>query len=249
MTANDRFRLYRFYHADGTSKDWAIRANNDGTLTRRFGKTGARLNTSITPPHSSHSFQKLVNQKLNKGYQYLGEFYIDDNGKVLDIPPLPPSNDQPIILEPFIYWRIKYSKSKIEPDDPLIPQYFEITGHLSRLVLGYEPKQIGWITAFCTTQASGIAGKNNVGKLSTTDGAIPLLFLMALKKCVPVGFSVSLSSEDGIDISDQLKLETQALSFFGTTVGQVRPIAEGLGLLVKRLDLSGIQTEVADCYF
>ena len=248
MTANDRFRLYRFYHADGTSKDWAIRANNDGTLTRKFGKTGARLNSSITPLNSGQAtFQKLINQKANKGYQYLGEFYIDDNGKVLDSPPLPSTPHQPVILEPYIYFRVKHM-SNISIHDPVLTRYLDIIGHLSDIFVTHVPEQTEWIKAFVRSQPA-FEGNGTTGKLLKTDGVMPLLFLMALKKCVPVGFSVSLSSEDGIDISDQLKLETQALSFFGTTVGQVRPIAEGLGLLVKRLDLSGIQTEVADCYF
>jgi predicted DNA-binding WGR domain protein len=247
MRDNDRFRLYRFYHVVGTSKDWAIRINNDGTLTRKFGKTGSRLNTSVTPLNSGKAFQKLINQKLNKGYQYLGEFYIDDNGKVLDSPPLPSTAHQPIILQSFIYWRVSYI-SIISIHDPILTQYLGIMRHLSDILLTHVPEQTEWIKAFVRSQPA-FEGNGATGKLLKTDSAIPLLFLMALKKCVPVGFSVSLSSENLIDISDQLKLETQALSFFGTTVEQVRPIAEALGLLVKKLDLSGIQTEVADCYF
>lgn len=248
MTASDRFRLYRFYHSDGSSKDWGIRVNNDGTLLRKYGKTGSRLNTSVTPLNSGQAtFQKLINQKLNKGYQYLGEFYIDDNGKVLDSPPLPSTAHQPIILEPYIYWRVKHI-SNISIHDPVLTQYLNIIGHLSDIFVTHVPEQTEWIKAFISSQPA-FEGNGTTGKLLKTDGVMPLLFLMALKKCVPVGFSVSLTTEDFIAISDQLKLETQALSFFGTTVEQVRPIAEALGLLVKRLDLSGIQTEVADCYF
>lgn len=39
----DEFELYRFNHHDGSSKDWAIRDNRNGTFTTRWGKTGPRL--------------------------------------------------------------------------------------------------------------------------------------------------------------------------------------------------------------
>ena len=39
----EEFELYRFNHHDGTSKDWAIRDNRNGTFTTRWGKTGPRL--------------------------------------------------------------------------------------------------------------------------------------------------------------------------------------------------------------
>jgi len=85
--------------------------------------------------------------------------------------------------------------------------------------------------------------------LSKTEGVMLLLFLLGLKKHAPMGLSVTLSHEDGVDISEVLKLESRALAFFDSDLEAVRPIAEDLGLLTKRLDLAGIQSEVADGYF
>ena len=63
------------------------------------------------------------------------------------------------------------------------------------------------------------------------------------------GVTVSLSHEDAVEISDQLKLETQALSYFDIDLESIRHIAEEIGLLVKRLDLSTIAPEYQDFYF
>ena len=75
------------------------------------------------------------------------------------------------------------------------------------------------------------------------------MFLLALKKFAPSGITVSLSHEDGVEISDQLKLETEALSFFDTDLESIISISEEIGLLQKRLDLSTIAPELEDFYF
>lgn len=89
----------------------------------------------------------------------------------------------------------------------------------------------------------------NSGIIKKEAGVFVFLFLLALKKFAPSGVTVSLSHEDGVEISDQLKLETQALSYFDTDLESVRHIAEEIGLLVKRLDLSTIAPEYQDFYF
>ena len=33
------WELFRFYHGDGSSKDWAIHDNGNGTVTTRWGPT------------------------------------------------------------------------------------------------------------------------------------------------------------------------------------------------------------------
>ena len=35
--------LYRYRNRDGSSKDWAVRTNPDGSITTRWGKTADRL--------------------------------------------------------------------------------------------------------------------------------------------------------------------------------------------------------------
>jgi len=85
--------------------------------------------------------------------------------------------------------------------------------------------------------------------LSKENGVASLLLLMVLKKNAPEGITVSLSHEDGVEISDHLKLETEALSFFDADLESIRQIAEEMGLLVKRVDLTMIAPEQEDFYF
>ena len=37
------YELYRCIRDDGTSKDWAVRMNPDGSITTRWGRTGKKL--------------------------------------------------------------------------------------------------------------------------------------------------------------------------------------------------------------
>jgi hypothetical protein len=80
------------------------------------------------------------------------------------------------------------------------------------------------------------------------EGKIAISFPYPIKGA-PSGVTISLSREDGIEISDQLKLESQALSFFDTDLEFVRSLAESIDLLDKRLDLSTVETFVDDFYF
>ena len=70
-----------------------------------------------------------------------------------------------------------------------------------------------------------------------------------MKKSAPNTISVSLSHEDSVEITDQLKSESLALSFFDTDLEAVRPLAQELKLLDKRIDLSTVDSEVEDFYF
>ena len=75
----------------------------------------------------------------------------------------------------------------------------------------------------------------NSGIINKEDGVFVFLFLLALKKFAPRGVTVSLSHEDGVEISDQLKLEIEALSYFDTNLESIRSISEEIGLLQKGL--------------
>jgi len=92
--------------------------------------------------------------------------------------------------------------------------------------------------------------ESGAGSLPKENGVGSLLLLMALKKKgAPTGITISLSHEDGVEIGDQLKLESQALSFFDTDLESVRSLAESIDLLDKRLDLSTVETLIEDFYF
>jgi predicted DNA-binding WGR domain protein len=66
--------LLRFQNPDGSSKDWSVEVMSDGTVIRRWGKTGKKMQESITPPAKTgpdpNKFaQDLIQSKLNKGYK------------------------------------------------------------------------------------------------------------------------------------------------------------------------------------
>ncbi|MDZ4152964.1 hypothetical protein [Methylicorpusculum sp.] len=72
---------------------------------------------------------------------------------------------------------------------------------------------------------------------------------MAMMKVAPKQVSIHLSHDDGVDISNKIKLESKALSIFDTDLESVRPVAESLGLLEKRIDLSLVSSSQDDFYF
>jgi len=72
--------LFRYRNSDGSSKDWAVQTNPDGSISTRWGKTAARLR-SINSRHGIKQFD-IERQKLSKGYVFVAEVTIDSDGKV-----------------------------------------------------------------------------------------------------------------------------------------------------------------------
>jgi hypothetical protein len=82
-----RFRLYRFQHADGTAKDWAIRTTETG-VEIRFGRSGRSLRR-LDVPSGAPSFkastpaaeaERRIHAQLRQGYHVVGEVTIDGRG-------------------------------------------------------------------------------------------------------------------------------------------------------------------------
>src|SRR5574343_2075923 len=75
------WNLYRHRNPDGSSKDWAVRSNSDGSITTRWGKTADSL------PGVSNRFGvkqlDIERQKQAKGYVLVGEVDMDVNGNVV----------------------------------------------------------------------------------------------------------------------------------------------------------------------
>jgi len=63
------FRLYRLVRPDGTGKEWAYRDNQDGTVTTRWRKLGARsVQESTRKMERFARLDALVRSKERKGY-------------------------------------------------------------------------------------------------------------------------------------------------------------------------------------
>jgi hypothetical protein len=72
---------------------------------------------------------------------------------------------------------------------------------------------------------------------------------MALKQAAFPGVSVGVATENGRDVSADLRVETEVLALFDTDVETIRPVAENLGLLKPRLDLALAMADQTDHWF
>jgi len=234
------FQLYRFSNSDGSSKTWGVRFNGDGSFTSVWGKTGAKMSSKTKGISHPDDVQKLIRSKERKGYEYLGgSFYMGDDGKVVTSPPIVHLEPDFPSENPQIYWTVKFINNlPSENHDSFKELSVRLKGIFVRLGKDFDVEPI---------RKSPLI--RNSGIINKEDGVFVFLFLLALKKFAPVGVTVSLSHEDGVEISDQLKLETEALSFFDTDLESIRSISEEIGLLKKRLNLSTIAPEIEDYYF
>ena len=234
------FQLYRFSNSDGSSKTWGVRFNGDGTFTSVWGKTGAKMSSRTKGISHPDDVQKLIRSKQRKGYEYLGgSFYLGNGGKVVTSPPIVHLEPDFPSENPQIYWTIKYIKDLPSEN---FNSFKELSDRFKAIFSRYGKN-------FDQDPIRKSSLIKNSGIINKDDGVFVFLFLLALKKFAPSGITVSLSHEDGVEISDQLKLETEALSFFDTDLESIRSISEEIGLLQKKFDLSTIATELEDFYF
>lgn len=81
------FALYRYSHSDGTAKEWAIYVGSDTKeIEVRFGKVGQlsqqRLIDSTDPNAEA---DRRINEKINKGYRFVGHVGIDHQGRPFEL--------------------------------------------------------------------------------------------------------------------------------------------------------------------
>lgn len=241
------YDLYRFINPDRSTKDWAVRANDDGTYTSRWGKTGTRLQ-SKTFANGMISMRDHVRSKTNKGYALIGQVLIDDDGKITSAQTSKPQGQDPHPTEdpPCLFWRMRIKPQASLSDTQAIGQF-----HANVLSMGKTITEIYGSSTFMNNFLQSLISDqaSSAGKLFKEQGIASLLLFMAMMKVAPSQVSIHLSHDDGVDISNKLKLESNALSFFDTNLETVRPVAEALGLLEKRIDLSTVASSQDDFYF
>lgn len=245
-----RFELYRYTHPDGSAKDWAVRRNDDGSLTTRWGPTGP-----VLPQASTRRGDKLrlVRSKEHKGYMPIGEVEIDTQGRVQPVGPAGGTGLAATPPEPgeeALYWRLHLAPG-LNPADLLVWSRRTATA-VDRLVSAaglartpqaqFEPGTVqGW-----SLPATDTAG---AGQVRREQGPIPLLVLLAMKTLAPAGATLSLATEDGLEVGSDLRAEARLLAWFGTDLDTVRPMAEALGLLQPRLNLAEAIQSDTDAWF
>jgi len=230
------WELYRFYHSDGSAKDWAVRDNGDGTVTTRWGKTATTLPSSSTRRKPIHD---LTREKTGKGYSCLGKVEINENGRILNHPS--ESSQQQTAqaqVESKIYWRIKPPAI----DDVVRSKLAAEVEKLKALLIMGSWQGMLSIEKLCRRNSV----KSASGQIAKEDSILPVLWLMALKNQFDY---VHLSDEAGIDVSTDIKAETGVLSFFETDIATIRPLAEKIGLLQVRINIAKAATaEIEDCW-
>lgn len=186
--------------------------------------------------------QDHIREKLREGYKHIGEFFIDDAGNL--------TAEQPESLvgtttnDSRIYWRIRIPSTLA--NSPHLP-FLKGWSAGQALILSEAFPDCPWIKD--VVNGHGDFVQNNAGSLLKEAGVAPLLWLMAIKRRAERGITISMSHEDGVEISSDLRKESEVLSFFGVDLESIREIAERIGLLEKRVDLSQIASEQADFYF
>jgi len=251
---------YRFQHAGGGSKDWAI-ALIDGAVDVRYGATGTALRGGRVKSRYSDNQAELnrrVSQKLKEGYQRVGPIVVHEDGSFESAPA---GREEP---EP---------KAALDAEDKV---FFEIRGTVESAVAGFlatcheacrklreagvsrvDVKRTGdalmfsigrWSfevadSASMNPNAWLRSNRTGGGRIEPETGVYPFLFLVYLKRNAPREFEVNLAWKDGIEVTDRLHHEAGVLALFGTTLDGIRPVAVALGLAEERIDLAAVGSD------
>lgn len=253
------WNLYRHRNSDGSSKDWAVRSNSDGSITTRWGKTADSL-----PGVSNRYGVKQLDierQKQAKGYVLVGEVDIDVNGNVVfpgktsatqSQAPEPDSNPEPQPTPPVVealYWTVE-CRAKQAVRVKLGIEVRRLIGVI-QTVSDHQPKPKqdwdGWQQMIDATLNAEVFELS--GQIKSAHGVLPWLFLLALKAKGFKGIEIDIATETARDLSVDLKAEQDVLAFFGTDLGSIRETAEILGLLKPRLNLAAAMSDTDDCWF
>jgi hypothetical protein len=239
------WRLYRYRHSDGRSKDWAVRANADGTITTRWGRTAARL-PGVSTRRGVRQFD-LEKQKQAKGYVFVAEVEIDSEGHVLF--PEPAKPDPPATSGGALYWHIDCRASQ-ETCLALVSEIRRLIDVIQSLpdhAVMPHPIREGWQRL--SDLALGAEPFSQSGQIKTAHGVLPWLFLMALKQQGFAGVEIGIATENSREVSADLKAEQDVLDFFGTDLDRIRATAEMLGLLNPWLNLASVLSDTDDRWF
>jgi hypothetical protein len=242
--------LYRYRNPDGSSKDWAVQTNADGSVTTRWGRAASRLPSIST--RNGVSQVDIERQKQRKGYVLIGEVTIDHEGNVsFPVQDHPPPRTQPVTVDrpETLYWHIDCNTDT--------ETCVQLASELRRMiaVLSAFDKELaqanqdwdGWQQLLDLTLTP--QGFTQSGQLQPFHGVKPWLLLMALKFKNFAGVEIGIATEHSRDLSADLKAESEILAFFGCDLESIKPVAEQLGLLKPKLNLAQAMAEQGDCWF
>ncbi|WP_020482870.1 hypothetical protein [Methylomonas sp. MK1] len=253
------WNLYRHRNSDGSSKDWAIRSNSDGSITTRWGKTASCL-PGVSNRSGVRQFD-IERQKQAKGYVFVAEVDIDGDGNVVfpskssvntsQRPPEPDATPESVPTPPVeaLYWTIDcHAKQSIRVELGIeVRRLIGVIQSVSDQQSEPEQDWDGWqqfIDATLNAETFELSGQ-----IKSAHGVLPWLFLLALKAKGFKGIEIDIATETARDLSVDLKAEQDVLALFGTDLDSIRDTAEVLGLLKPRLNLAAAMSDTDDCWF
>ncbi|MCK9608981.1 MAG: hypothetical protein M0R33_21300 [Methylomonas sp.] len=247
------WNLYRHRNTDGSSKDWAVKSNSDGSITTRWGKTASKL-PGVSHRNGVRQFD-IEKQKQAKGYVFVGEVEIDDEGNVVfpgkTLPATQPLNPDPVPTLPVeaLYWTIECrAKQAVRVElgievRRLIGVIQSVSDQQSKPQQDWDGWQ-QWLDATLNAETFELSGQ-----IKSVQGVLPWLFLLTLKSKGFKGVEIAMATESARELSVDLKVEQDVLAFFGTDLDSIRETAEVLGLLKPRLNLAAAMSDTDDCWF
>jgi len=241
------WHLYRYRNLDGSSKDWAIKANPDGSISTRWGKTAARL-----PGFNTRKGIRQVDierQKRAKGYDFVSEVDIDSNGQLYFAshsrlrPPVgglywtlvctSASRDKATLLV-----EINRAKNTLDALDEANTFISEYSGRFWQPLI----KQL--------SDEVNLNGRFRISsQFKQADGILPCLILLSLKSKAISGVGIALATDNNRELTVDLRAEQDVLDFFGTDLESIKPVAEALGLLKSKLNLIELISDTEDAWF
>lgn len=239
------WRLYRFRHPDGRSKDWAVTTLADGSTATRWGKTANRLPGVCQRQGDSQN--ALERKKLAKGYVFVATVTIDPDGWIQTSGHVAPDMPSPPVNA--LYWHIACKANHDTCVElaittrqlvSLIQSLPEHTAIPAAVWMGWQQLIELSLKADHFTQS---------GQIKAIYGSLPWLFLMALHRKAFAGIEIGIATDKSRELSMDLKTETVILDFFGTDLDRIRDSAEILGLVKPRLNLTLTAFDTADYWF
>lgn len=224
------YELYRCIREDGTSKDWAVRINSDGSITTRWGRTGKKL---INIQTRSVDLETLKRSKAKKGYRWIGTYEIDVLGRI----DTEGHCDMRHVVQastPTIHWQMAFGVQVNERD--LTEWHEGIVSSLHDRGVEIDSARLP------DSRFSGVG-------VITCDHVAVLLGLLLMKQRTPMGVRFTLKLSNHREIRPDLHEVSEILEALGTDIPSLRPLAESLGLLEPRIDLRMTIISDRHCWF
>ena len=232
-------QLFRQHNRDGTSQDWAVPVNLEGSkLPVYFGRTGSTLRLTETPAHRCRDgspfreAQVRIREKEGKGYQHLGVFLLSANRR--NLTPTSPGDgasvpdaaagDQAAPV-PALYWRWRPQTARRQA---LATACTEIVASLAA---------VGWtLPGGAPDQHEGLAIWSSVTQ-DAHHGVVPLTeahkpFIAFLLSLARRGTDLTVADEQGQIITTwppELPVEAEILETLGLRPKDLNPLLTGSG--------------------